>query len=190
MPRAAPERSRTCRNPAPALGTIAAEKKSLHLPPQLRHRSVQRFPPRMYDYRPLGVQPVQVQTDGLADPPPDAISRHGIAKLPRRSKPDVRPIRLQLAKAECGEQRARETDALVVDSPEILRSQQTNTFRKTSDGMLPFGAYGEPLAAPCTAARDHRASVLRLHAGAEAVRLGPAPVVRLKSTFRHSSSIS
>jgi hypothetical protein len=79
---------------------------------------------------------------------------------------------------------------VVVDSPEILRSQQADTFRKTSDGKLPLGADREFGAAASAAASQHGPSILSGHAAAEAVRLRAFPVIRLKSTFRHSSSIT
>jgi hypothetical protein len=50
---------------------------------------------------------------------------------------------------------------------------------------LPLGAYGELFAAPGAAAGKYGASILRFHAGTEAVRLGPAAIIRLKGAFRH-----
>ena len=53
---------------------------------------------------------------------------------------------------------------------------------------LPFVAYGEFFAALRATAGENGTSVLRLHAGAEPVRLGAVTVVRLESTFGHFSS--
>ena len=44
----------------------------------------------------------------------------------------------------------------------------------------------EPLSSFGATSLEHQASVFGGHAGAEAMRLGAAPVVRLKSAFRHS----
>ena len=44
----------------------------------------------------------------------------------------------------------------------------------------------EPLAALGTAALDYQAAVLGRHARAKAMRLGPAAIVRLKGSLRHS----
>ncbi len=50
---------------------------------------------------------------------------------------------------------------------------------------LPFGADGKFVAATGAAARDHGTAVGGLHPGQKSVSFGAAPVVRLKSTFRH-----
>lgn len=50
---------------------------------------------------------------------------------------------------------------------------------------LPFGADGEFVAATCAAAGDHSTAIGGLHPGQKSVGLGAAPIVRLKSTFRH-----
>jgi hypothetical protein len=74
---------------------------------------------------------------------------------------------------------------VVIDAPEILRSKQTYTFGKTGDGLLPLGTDGQFLTASGPAARDYRPSVLRFHAGQEAMRLGAMAIIRLKGAFRH-----
>ena len=79
--------------------------------------------------------------------------------------------------------------ALVVNSPEIFGTQQADTFGKTSDGELPFGADGELLSSPCAAPRDHRTAILGLHSRQESVRLRAVAVIRLKSAFRHCDSV-
>jgi hypothetical protein len=129
-----------------------------------------------------------VTADGLAEAPLDTIAHHGIAERTGHGKADSRPIGLRFADAKGREQRAGVARSLVIDSPEIFRSQQTGTFRKTSDGALPLGADSELLAAPRPAARQHRAAVLGLHAGAEPVSLRTVTIIRLKSAFRHFSS--
>src|ERR1035438_8405292 len=55
---------------------------------------------------------------------------------------------------------------------------------------LPFGADSELLSPAGAAAREHRTPILGLHAAAESMRLRPVAVVWLKSTLRHSSSIT
>ncbi len=186
--KAGPGKCIPCRRPASGLRAIAAEKQLLHFAEQFRARSVQRSAPRIEDDGPLRAQPVQEQPDRLADPPPDAISRHRLAQCARSSETDSRPLRLGPAKAECGEQRARVTGALVIDSSEILRSQQADTFWKTSDGILPLGTDRQLLAAAGAPPRQHGAAILGLHATAESMGLGPVAIVRLKCAFRHSSS--
>ena len=71
---------------------------------------------------------------GLPDTPLDTVAHHSLTDGARQSKADVGTIRLRFPKAESGEQGAGKAGPLVVNSPEILRSQQTDTFRKTRDG--------------------------------------------------------
>jgi hypothetical protein len=54
---------------------------------------------------------------------------------------------------------------------------------------LPLGTDGQFLAAASAAPGQNGASVLGLHAGQKPVGLGAVAIVRLKSTFRHVSSI-
>jgi hypothetical protein len=129
-----------------------------------------------------------VEADGLAEAPLDPIAHHGIAKRTGRGKADSRPIGLRFMDAKGREERARVARSMVIDSSEIFRAQQTDTFRKTSDGALPLGTDSQFLAAPRPAARKHRAAVLGLHAGAESVSLRTVTIIRLKGAFRHFSS--
>jgi hypothetical protein len=50
---------------------------------------------------------------------------------------------------------------------------------------LPFGAYGKLFAALRPAARDYLAAVGGFHTGAETMRFGAPPSIRLKRSFRH-----
>jgi len=70
--------------------SIAAAKEALHFRLDLRHRSIQRLAPRIDDDGPLGIQPIQVMADGLADPPPDAVAHHGLADGAGQGKTDAR----------------------------------------------------------------------------------------------------
>jgi len=187
-PRAAEGRDKTCIREAPALRSIAAEKEPLHFALQLRRRSIEGLASRIDDDGPLRVQPIQVKADGLPEAPPDTIAHHGMAERTGHSKADSRPIGLRFKDAKGRKKRAGVTRSLVINSSEIFRSQQTDTFRKTSDGALPLGADSEFLAAARPAAGQHRAAVLGLHAGAEPVSLRTVTVIGLKSAFRHCSS--
>ena len=129
-----------------------------------------------------------MKADGLAQAPLDTIAHHGVADRTGHSKPDVGTIGLGLADAKGREERTGVACSLIIDSSEIFRSQQTDTFGKTSDGALPLGADSKLLAAPRPAARKHRSAILGLHAGAEAVGFGTVTVIRLKGAFRHFSS--
>jgi len=133
----------------------------------------------------MWIQPIELKADGLADAPPDTISHHGFAEGARGREPDVRSVRFRFAHAESREKGPGEAGSVVINAPEILRSKQAYTFGKTGDGLLPLGAHGQFLAAPGASPGEHRASILRLHPGEEAMRLGAVAVIRLKSAFRH-----
>jgi len=71
--------------------------------------------------------------DRLADTPPDTIAHDGFTNGARDGKTNAGTIRFA-TNAECREERTGELGTLVIDSSEIRGSQETNTFRKTSDG--------------------------------------------------------
>jgi len=71
--------------------------------------------------------------DGLTDTPPDAVAEHRLPERARRREADVRTVRLRFPQAESRKERADVLDAAIVDSAKILGTQQTDTFRKTSD---------------------------------------------------------
>ena len=124
--------------------------------------------------------------NGLADPSPDPVARDSLAQRAGRGESDPRPLGLRVADIERREQGTGVLDAGVVNPAKVLGAQQTDTFRKTCDTALPlFGADGEFLAAARPAAGQNGATVLRLHPGAEPVRLRPMAVVRLIGAFRH-----
>lgn len=157
---------------------------------QFHDRSIERLAPWIDYDGPLWAQPIQMQADGLADAPLDAVADHGFAEGAGCGKADMRPIGPRLADAERREERTREPGALIVNSSEVFRPQQTNTFRKSRDGALPFGADSEFLAAAGAAAREYSPAILGFHARPEPVRLGAVAIVRLKGTFRHLSLTS
>jgi hypothetical protein len=71
---------------------------------------------------------------GLPHTPLDTVAHHCLTDGAGHGKADVGSIGLRFANAEGREQRAGKAGPLVVNSSEILRSQQTDTFRKTRDG--------------------------------------------------------
>lgn len=119
---------------------------------QFRHRSIEGFAPRIDDDGPLGTQLTEVEADGLAQAPLDAIAYHRFSDGARHGKPDSRSIGLRFANAESREEGARESGTSVVNPAEIFRAQNADTFRKTKDGVLPFGTDSKFLAAARAAA--------------------------------------
>jgi len=188
MRRASTERSKPYIRPKGTLRSIAPEKETLHLPLQILQGRIEHFPAWVDDDRPPWVQPIEVEAYGFAHAPLDAVPRHSLTEGARRGEPHARPGCLRFAQAESGKQRARDSGTLVVDSSEIFRSQEADTFRKTSDGILPLGTYSEFLPAASAAARQNGAAILGFHATAKSVRLGAVTIIRLKGTFRHFSS--
>ena len=173
-----------------ALRSIAAEKEPLHFAPDLLLWRLQGFASGIDDNRPLWIQPFQLKPYGFADTPPDPVARDGFAERPGCCKSNVRSTGFGLAKTERGEKRTGKARSFVIDSPEILRSQQADTFRKTWDGRLPFVADRELLTSTGTPASQYSAPILGFHAAKEPVGLSALTVIRLKSTFRHSRPIN
>ncbi len=187
-PKAGTEKSRIDRFEAPLRRAIAAEKEAFHFLPQLRHGGIQRFPPRIDDDGPLGIQPIESAAHGFAKPPFNAIAGHRLAQGAGHRESDPGAVHFRVASAERRKTGARKSAPLVVHRSEILRSQQADTFRKTSDGLVPFGADRELLPPTGPATGQNRTAILGLHAGAETVRFGAPAIIRLKRTFRHSCS--
>ena len=126
-----------------------------------------------------------MKTDGLSDAPFDTVAHHGFPEGARCREPDMRSIGFRLADAKRREQGPGEAGSVVIHAPEIFRSKQAYTFGKTGDGILPLGTDGQLLAASGPTAREHRAAILGLHTGEEAMRFGTVTIVRLKGAFRH-----
>jgi hypothetical protein len=170
------------------LRSIAALKETFHLAPDLLRRGFERFAPRIDDDGPLRIQPFQLQPHGFAYAPPDAVSRHGLTHRARHRKADARAACFRAPQAKGREKGAREAATFIIDFTKIFRPQDTDTFRKTWDGRLPFVADRElfpPRGAP---AGEHRSAIFSFHAAAEAVGLGALAIIRLKSAFRHFGS--
>jgi hypothetical protein len=117
---------------------IAPEKETLHFALEFRHRRIQSFQPRIDDDGTLRVQPIEIAADGFAHPPFNTIPYHGIADRAWNGEADMGSIGLRLADAKGREQGAGETGTCVINPSEILRSQQTDTLRKTGDGNVTF----------------------------------------------------
>ena len=130
-----------------------------------------------------------MEADRLTDPPLDAVSHNGFAECTGAGETNARSLRLRFPDTECRKQGAGKPGTLVVNPTEIFGTQQTDTFRKTRDGVLPLGANGQFLTAASAAPGQNGTSVLGLHTGTKPMRFGAVAVVRLKSTFRHVSSI-
>jgi hypothetical protein len=156
---------------------------------KFRHRSVEGFAPRIEYDGPLRAQLIQMQAHCLSQAPLDAIAHHGFANRTGNSKSDTGAAGFELADTKSGEQGTSASGTLIVNSSEVLRTQQTDTFRKTRDGELPLVADREFLAASRTAAGKDGAAVFGFHTGPEAVSLGTTTIIRLKGTFRHCGSI-
>ena len=179
----------TCTPGAPGSRSIASLKKTLDFAVKFRYRCIEGFAPRIDDDGPLWAQLIQLEADGLADPPLDAISHHGFAEGARAGEANMRSFQLRFADTESRKQRSAEPGTLVINPAEVFGTQQTDTFRKTRDGGLPLVADSELFAASRTATGKNGTPVLGFHTGTEAVGFGTVTVIRLKSTFRHCSPI-
>jgi hypothetical protein len=155
---------------------------------EIRYGSIEGFAPGIDDDGPLGAQPVEVEADRLADTPFDTVPHDRFANGARDSKADMRSVRLRLSDTKSGEEGPGEAGTLVINSSKVFGSQQTDTFRKTRDGVLPLGANGQFLAATCATTGENGAAILGFHTSAKPVRFGAVAIIRLKGTFRHFSS--
>jgi hypothetical protein len=178
---------------------MTAPKQAFHFALQFGQGSIQRLSPRIDDYGPLRAQFFEMKADGLADAPLDTVAQDRFPKGTRQREADARSRSGRLAQTESRKKRPRKADAFVVDSPEILRSQQTDTFGKTRTGRgvsrgalgarhLPLRADSEFFPASGATPRQDRTAVLGFHPAAKTVGLGTMAIVRLKSTFWHFSS--
>jgi len=155
---------------------------------EVRYRGIEGLAARVDDDGPLGAQPIEVKADRFAATPFDTVAHDRLTDGTRDSETDMRPVWQRLADTKSGEEGSGELGTLVVNSSKVFGAQQTDTFRKTRDGVLPLGANGQFLAATSAAAGENGAAVLGLHTGAKPVRFGAMAIIRLKGTFRHFSS--
>jgi hypothetical protein len=72
-----------------------------------------------------------LKPQGFADTPPDPVTRDRFAERPGCCKSNAWPIDFRLAQTESGEEGTGKAGSFVIDSSEILRSQQADTFRET-----------------------------------------------------------
>jgi hypothetical protein len=173
---------------APGRRGSAAEEEAFHFALEVRNRGIEGLASRIDDDGPLWAQPIEVKADRFADTPFDTVTHNRLTDGTRDSEADVGAVRLRLADTKSGEEGSGEPGTLVVNSSKVFGAQQTDTFRKTRDGVLPLGANGQFLAATGAAAGENGAAVLGLHTGAKPVRFGAVAIIRLKGTFRHFSS--
>lgn len=68
--------------------------------------------------------------DGLSNPPLNTVAHHGLSDRARKGETDTWPAAFRLAKTKSRKERTRNPGTFVINSPEILRSQQTDTFGK------------------------------------------------------------
>jgi hypothetical protein len=163
-------------------------KETLHLAPDLFGRGLQCLAPGIDNDRPLWIQPFQLETHRLANAPPYAVARHGLPHCAWHGEADVRSPTLGASQAKSREERTGEAATFIIDFTKIFRPQDTDTFRKTRDGRLPFVANRQLLTSSSAAARKHSPAILGFHPAAKAMSLGALAIIRLKSAFRHLSS--
>jgi hypothetical protein len=120
------------------------------------HGGVVRFAARIDDNRPLRAQLIQMQADGLADPPFDAVAHHRLAERPGDGETDTWTGRLLFANAESGKERTRKTEPVVIYPSKVLRPEDADTFRKTVDGYY-LSSLTVSFLRPCARRRERTA---------------------------------
>jgi hypothetical protein len=164
-------------------------KETLHFAVKFRYRGIVRLATGIEYDGPLRAQLFQMQAHCLSQAPLDTVPYNGLPDRARDRETDMWSGSFWFADTKGSEQGAGMAGTLVVNSSEVLRTQQTDTFRKTRDGGLPLVTDREFLPASRAAAGENSATVFGFHAGTKAVSLGTVTIIRLKGTFRHCSSI-
>ena len=118
-------------------------KETLYFALKFRHRSVERLASGIEYDRPLRAQLIQLQPHCLSQAPLDSIPHDGLSDRARDRETDAWTGSFGLADTKSGEQGTSVAGTLIVNSSEVLRTQQTDTFRKTRDGGLPLVTDGE-----------------------------------------------
>lgn len=108
----------------------ALNKETPHLGLKFGEQAILYFAPGIEDDGPLRTQLRQFEPDGFAHAAPDAIARDGFAQSFGGRETDAWSGRRQFGKNESGKQGTGVTGPPVVNSSEIARSQQPDTFGK------------------------------------------------------------
>ena len=156
---------------------------------KFRHRGVVRLASGIDHDGPLRAQLIEVKAHRIADAPLDPIAHHGLPQGAGSREADARSGAFGLAQTKSGKQGAAEPRTLVVNSSEVLRTQQTDTFRKTRDEELPLVTDGKFLPSGGAAAGENGPAVLGFHPRTKTMGLRAVTIIRLESTFRHLISI-
>ena len=130
---------------------------------KFRHRGIERLAPRIEYDSPLRIQLIQMQAHCLSQAPLDAVTHDGLPDRAWDRETDPWSGGFGLADTKSGEQGTSVPGTLIVNSSEVLRTQQTDTFRKTRDGELPLVAHRELFAASRAAAGKNGTPVLGFH---------------------------
>jgi uncharacterized protein with von Willebrand factor type A (vWA) domain len=101
---------------------------------KFRHRGIVRLASGIEYDGPLRAQLVEMQAHRFAQAPLDPVAHHGFTERARQCETDPWTAALRLADTKSGEQRPTVAGTLIVNSSEVLRTKQADTFRKTSDG--------------------------------------------------------
>jgi hypothetical protein len=76
-----------------------------------------------------------MEANSLADTPLDTVPHDRFTNGAGDSEADMRPVRLRFANTKSREEGSGKAGTLVIYSSKIFGSQQTDTFRKTRDGV-------------------------------------------------------
>jgi hypothetical protein len=165
-------------------------------------RLEQRFT-RIEDHQPSGREFGQVQPDRLPHPALHSIPYDGFAACARNRKSHSRASHFRtghfaVGQAKCGEVLAGEAIAFVIYRAEVAPAQNAGALWEAESGPgdrdelaelgvsnVAFVAYGKLVAAFGPPPGKDGPAILGFHALAEAVSLGPLPIIRLKRTFWH-----
>jgi hypothetical protein len=107
----------------------------LDLPFELRERNGHDPKAGIDDDLPSGSSQFETRANRLANPPPDPVSDHRSTQGARAGETDPYAFLSIISQAEGREQRAGKFGAIVVDSTEILGTQDAGALGKAGDAV-------------------------------------------------------
>jgi hypothetical protein len=101
---------------------------------KFRYRRIEGLAARIDHDGPLGVQPIQMEADGVPYASLDAVPHDGIADRAWHGKSNPRTVGRVFADTKSREEGTRESGTVVVNPSKIFGSEKADTFRKARDG--------------------------------------------------------
>ncbi len=174
-----------CKGAAGLPRSARAEKETFDLPFQFAERRRQHAAAGIDNHSALRTQYRETGAHSLPDSPLDPVADHRVAQRARHRDAHLGPPARFIKQNKSQQRGARVAGAALIDGTELAGTQNPDTFGKTRDERLPFGADGKLVPSFGPAPRQDGPAVLGLHPNPEAVSFGAFAIVGLIRTFRH-----